>query len=133
MKGIDLNIRGSDKDFGKGFYVTNDIKQAAKRAGQNGAIVVFKVKELELRSFRGKIFTSADTSWETFVKGYRNGTAIMHSYDYVEGPMLGNLKWPKGKGSPEAWGHQISIHTHRMASWLFRHIVPAVLMPQQFL
>jgi hypothetical protein len=70
MKGIDLNIRGSDKDFGKGFYVTNDIKQAAKRAGPDGAIVVLKVKELELRSFRGKIFTCADKPWETFVYWY---------------------------------------------------------------
>lgn len=115
--GIELSKQRAKTDFGKGFYVTADLKQAQEWAGKSGLVLVFKVKDSELRSFNGLIFTKADNTWENFVRYNRNGGKL-HNFDYVEGPMLGNPKqFAKGEKA-KAWGHQLSIHTQEMIDWL---------------
>jgi len=61
----------SDTDFGKGFYVTKIQQQAQEWAGVEGKVLVFQVKESELRAFSGLIFTKADNTWAEFVKHNR--------------------------------------------------------------
>jgi len=56
--------------------VTRNISQASDWADDDGAILVFKVKISELRSFNGKIFSSANEQWESFVKNNRSGGAL---------------------------------------------------------
>lgn len=84
-------------DFGKGFYVTTDKKQAemwanrkAKKAGnKQGVVMVSKVDDVLLDDYDGLSFNGVSDEWKTFVYNYRNG-GQHHKYDFVTGPMLAN-------------------------------------------
>ena len=78
-------------DFGVGFYVTADKKQAeiwAKRKAirQNGKPIVNEYNlEDDLSQYNGLIFADEDVAWLDFVAKCRKGNDIYKNYDYVSG------------------------------------------------
>ncbi|MGG3202025.1 RHS repeat-associated core domain-containing protein, partial [Brevibacillus laterosporus] len=111
--GIDVKYGRANLDFGQGFYVTRDAKQAVdwvnSRFGGKGSIMLFTVDPDEMKQFRG-LRLWGGKQWEEFVRGNRAGK-LLNSYDYVEGPYLAN---PSALGTNKkliAKGNQISIST----------------------
>lgn len=95
---IDLSKCESNRDFGKGFYVTNLQKQAkywAKRKGKphgnDGFVTEFTFYENAFTSFHLKTlrFENYTEEWLDFVVMNRNIENInpTHDYDIVEGPV----------------------------------------------
>jgi hypothetical protein len=95
---IDLTKSVPNKDFGRGFYTTNDSFQAEKFAKlkasraqkEKGYVSVFKVQDIE--SLKIKKYTSSNEEWFDFVlcnRGYTDLTAVTESkqYDIVIGPV----------------------------------------------
>ncbi|MEU4066519.1 DUF3990 domain-containing protein [Streptomyces wedmorensis] len=129
--GVNPKVSPRAMDFGVGFYTTDDLNQAKNwarnlsgRATRDGAsaaeaapvVLHYRVPKSEFAKLNGRVFKSADKSWEKFVETHRRKDYAKnhHKYDYVEGPMLGNSKvWPKQKSQgvkPTSFGHQISWH-----------------------
>ena len=78
-------------DFGIGFYVTADIKQAenwAKRKAVrlNGKPIVntYNLSD-DLTAYNGLIFECEDVEWLGFVAQCRKGNDAYKNYDYVSG------------------------------------------------
>ncbi|GJF25717.1 hypothetical protein SHO565_62810 [Streptomyces sp. HO565] len=136
--GVNPKVSPRAMDFGVGFYTTNDLDQAKKwaknlsgRAKRDGAtdaeaapvVLHYRVPKSEFARLNGRVFKSADKSWEKFVETHRRKDYAKnhHKYDYVEGPMLGNSKvWPAKKSQgvkPTSFGHQISFHMSWAASF----------------
>ena len=82
-------------DFGKGFYTTSDLEQAArwawrtaKRRGESNAFVtVYEVNEDELKNIRLLSFDSPNVEWLTFVVKNRKGEYIAGDWDVISGPV----------------------------------------------
>lgn len=82
-------------DFGKGFYTTNDMEQAArwawrtaKRRGESNAFVtVYEVNEDELKNIRLLSFDSPNVEWLNFVVKNRKGEYIAGNWDIISGPV----------------------------------------------
>lgn len=121
--GIDLGSGRNALDFNPansgGFYVTNNYTQAVERAqrqasrrGGTATVLVFDIPESALESLNGQHFASADDAWAAFVREGRANT-LVHSFDFVEGPMLLNPFKPAqaARGS----GHQLAIFSDRAA------------------
>ncbi len=112
--GIDL-ARGSPRsDFGRGFYLATDAKQAAawaeKRFGGEGTVLQFSMDLDKLQSLR--TFSAGDEALETLVEFHRRGVgpSPAHGFDAVLGPMLKNPRSFMKQGP--AWtGSQLSVHT----------------------
>ena len=82
-------------DFGKGFYTTSDMEQAArwawrtaKRRGESNAFVtVYEVKDDELKNIRLLSFDSPNVEWLNFVVKNRKGEYIAGNWDIISGPV----------------------------------------------
>jgi hypothetical protein len=125
-KGILLDQNRGYLDFGPGFYLTTDLDQAVrwlsspKNGGTGkGYILVFMVYEDDFYSFDGKIFpSSGGKEWAETVYDYRHGETEQ-KYDFMEGPMLLNLREKNNPEKYKAGGHQINIMDSEMATWLW--------------
>lgn len=82
-------------DFGRGFYTTSDMEQAArwawrtaKRRGESNAFVtVYEVKDDELKNIRLLSFDSPNVEWLNFVVKNRKGEYIAGDWDIISGPV----------------------------------------------
>ena len=82
-------------DFGKGFYTTSDMEQAArwawrtaKRRGESNAFVtVYEVNEDELKNIRLLSFDSPNVEWLNLVVKNRKGEYIAGDWDVISGPV----------------------------------------------
>jgi hypothetical protein len=82
-------------DFGKGFYTTSDMEQAArwawrtaKRRGESSAFVtVYEVNEDELKNIRLLSFDSPNVEWLNLVVKNRKGEYIAGDWDIISGPV----------------------------------------------
>ena len=82
-------------DFGKGFYTTSDLEQAArwaertaKRRGESNAFVtVYEVNEDELKNIRLLSFDLPNVEWLNFVVKHRKGEYIAGDWDIISGPV----------------------------------------------
>jgi len=82
-------------DFGKGFYTTSDMEQAArwaertaKRRGESNAFVtVYEVNEDELKNIRLLSFDLPNVEWLNFVVKNRKGEYIAGNWDIISGPV----------------------------------------------
>ena len=82
-------------DFGKGFYTTSDMEQAArwawrtaKRRGESNAFVtVYEVNEDELKNICLLSFDSPNVEWLNFVVKNRKGEYIAGNWDIISGPV----------------------------------------------
>lgn len=96
----DINLKKSNnnKDFGKGFYLSEDLKQAEVMASfkvslLGGDIVInsYEVADdiLEDQELNVKVFGEYSEEWAKFVFENRSsGTGVhSHSYDIVYGPI----------------------------------------------
>ena len=93
---IDLSKSISNKDFGKGFYVTKFLKHAqlwAKVIGRKhkteGFVTEFTFYDTEFteRLCKVKHFDGYNEEWLDFVVVCRNPFGKIHDYDIVEGPV----------------------------------------------
>lgn len=85
--GVDLNIGRIKNDFGKGFYATEDYKQAARWAGNtNDSVVVAFYCDTDKLS--GVTFTGFTNDWKNTIYSNRVcGIDIYLDKDYIEGPL----------------------------------------------
>ena len=91
-----------DLDFGKGFYTTSDLDQAAKwakrtslRLRQGKAFVsVYEINEVEIEALRVLRFDSPDAQWLRFVVKNRTGYAPREDWDLVIGPVANDQTAP---------------------------------------
>ena len=82
-------------DFGKGFYTTSDLEQAAKwakrtakRRGVDKAFVtVYEVNEDELKNIRLLSFDLPNVEWLNLVVKNRKGEYIAGDWDIISGPV----------------------------------------------
>ena len=82
-------------DFGKGFYTTSDMEQAArwaertaKRRGESNAFVtVYEVNEDELKNICLLSFDLPNVEWLNFVVKNRKGEYIAGDWDIISGPV----------------------------------------------
>ena len=82
-------------DFGRGFYTTSDLEQAArwawrtaKRRGESNAFVtVYEVNEDELKNIRLLSFDSPNVEWLNLVVKNRKGEYIAGDWDIISGPV----------------------------------------------
>lgn len=92
---IDLTKSKPNKDFGQGFYLSADEKQANEMAsfksmqlGGEAVVSKFEFDEsvMEGNSLHIKIFESYSEEWADFVLANRDGKAV-ESFDIVYGPI----------------------------------------------
>lgn len=82
-------------DFGKGFYTTSDLEQAAKwakrtakRRGVDKAFVtVYEVDNADINKIRLLSFDSPNKNWLDFVVKNRKGEYIDENWDVISGPV----------------------------------------------
>lgn len=82
-------------DFGAGFYMTSDFKQAEKwalrttRMREIGVptVSVFEIKEEELRKLELLIFKSANKEWLRYISANRTGKPTDKVFDIIVGPV----------------------------------------------
>ena len=98
IRHIDLNKSARGKDFGKGFYLSEDEKQAEdmavfKSLQTNSTPIVnsfeFDERAMSDHSLRVKIFKEYSLEWAEFVfknRSNRSDTPV-HEYDIVYGPI----------------------------------------------
>lgn len=95
---IDLNKSRTNKDFGKGFYLSDSYTQAEEmgsfKAGfLGGEIIVYEYEVddniLKDSSLNIKVFTSYSEEWADFVLKNRanNSNNQIHDYDLIYGPI----------------------------------------------
>lgn len=92
---IDLEMSKPNKDFGKGFYLSENESQAMEMANFKSALLggepivtKFEFNELMMQSsdLRIKIFTDYSEEWADFVFANRAGNDV-ELYDIVYGPI----------------------------------------------
>ena len=92
---IDLEMSKPNKDFGKGFYLSENESQAIEMANFKSALLggepivtKFEFNELMMQSsdLRIKIFTDYSEEWADFVFANREGNDV-ELYDIVYGPI----------------------------------------------
>ena len=92
---IDLNKSKPYKDFGKGFYLSDNESQAMEMAkfksslsGATAVVTSFKFHEeaLESSGLKLKRFESYSDEWLDFIIGNREGLDV-EKYDFVYGPI----------------------------------------------
>lgn len=98
IKEIDLQKSKSNKDFGKGFYLSADREQAVAmaeyKAMQIDATPIVNVFEFDERNLESaflkvRIFKEYDKEWADFIFANRNNPSseCVHDYDVVIGPI----------------------------------------------
>jgi len=96
---INLSLGNPDKDFGKGFYLT-DIKGQAQQMGVRKVRTIgkgeptltcfeFDEKLLRDKSLKVKVFRKPSREWAKFIMNNRSAseTGFTHDYDIVVGPI----------------------------------------------
>ena len=92
---IDLEMSKPNKDFGKGFYLSEDETQAMEMAKFKSALLggeatitkfEFDISAIQNPDLRIKIFKEYSTEWADFVFANREGHENEH-YDIVYGPI----------------------------------------------
>lgn len=95
IDGIDLAKSKPNKDFGKGFYLSENEEQATEMAKYKslvlgGGIVItkfeFDIEILENTDLKVKIFSEYSEEWAEFVLANRDGK-LVDTYDIVYGPI----------------------------------------------
>jgi hypothetical protein len=118
--GINLSKGSGNADFGGGFYITTNVYQAEEWAWKNFAsstptVVEYKVPAIDLAPgmLCGHVFSSANSSWQSFVLAMRTNQPSTGGagYGFVEGPLLLNPNEFKAGAAPIWGGQQDSIHT----------------------
>ena len=78
-------------DFGVGFYITTDKKQAenwakrkAVRVNKKSIVNVYKLTDY-LKEYKNLLFKDEDSAWLDYVANCRSGSDIYKKYDYVSG------------------------------------------------
>lgn len=93
---IDLEKSKPNKDFGKGFYLSDDFEQARQMAhlkvltlGGEEKITAFDFDESFMHSseLNVRIFNDYSMEWAEFVFANRNGDNSLENYDIVYGPI----------------------------------------------
>lgn len=92
---IDLAKSRPNKDFGKAFYLSADMKQAEEMAkfkvltsGGEETVTIFEFDELHLQDISIKRFESYSEEWAEFVYNNRDEKQdFRHDYDLVFGPI----------------------------------------------
>ena len=82
-------------DFGKGFYTTSDLEQAAKwakrtakrRGTQQAFVTVYEVDGEEINKLRLLSFDLPNAEWLSFVVKNRKGEFIAENWDIISGPI----------------------------------------------
>ena len=82
-------------DFGKGFYTTSDLEQAAKwakrtakrRGTQQAFVTVYEVDSEEINKLRLLSFDLPNAEWLSFVVKNRKGEFIAENWDIISGPV----------------------------------------------
>lgn len=105
QQNIDLSKARYRTDFGKGFYVTDNLKQAEQWAigqtkaakvarldeiGNEPVVVYFQLDIKKLKSLSAKQFVQPNQEWAEFIfncreKGLKK--ELYHDYDYTVGPL----------------------------------------------
>lgn len=122
--GIDVTRGDWDSDFGRGFYLTNQLNQAISWAekghGDDAAILHYRVPKSVLRAMNGKTFPGANAEYIRLVYKARSqrGPPLVHNYDYVEGPLMLHPEDFLAGRQFLTGGHQISFHQQDTASEL---------------
>lgn len=125
--GVDPFYGRSNLDFGQGFYTTESLTHALKRAqqmvelkGGTPSVLEFRVPRAELNNLRGLHFNDAGPAWQNFVKENRLG-APPHGYDIVSGPVWRRFT---SEGTSLAWDYpeynQTSFHSEAAAKVLMK-------------
>ena len=92
---IDLDKSKPNKDFGKGFYLSESVEQAMEMAafktsllGGEPVVTKFLFEESAMRcsALRIKVFEDYSEEWADFVFANREGNEVEH-YDIVYGPI----------------------------------------------
>ncbi len=108
--GIDLARANPRTDFGPGFYTTRSYEQALARAGGDPAgVLTYNVPQSMFENLSGITFEDGGSDYAAFLRSIRSGG--MHSYDYVEGPVLRNPGTFYSGKDPVTFGNQISFNT----------------------
>ncbi len=94
---IDLSRSKPNKDFGKGFYLSEDRQQAFEMASYKAiqldmepVVNVFEFDEQASASLRTKYFAAYNEEWAEFIFANRNNPSPntpVHDYDIVYGPI----------------------------------------------
>lgn len=98
IKEINLNLSNSNKDFGRGFYLSDNYKQAYEMATfkatffkGNPLVTKFEFDEKILKNGSLKVLSFSEYSkeWADFVFKNRNqeNSDFSHDYDIVVGPI----------------------------------------------
>lgn len=115
--GIDLARARPNTDFGPGFYTTRNPVQAEawaarlQKAGSPSEVLHYQVPANEFAGLNGLTFEGPTPGWEDLVRSQRLLGGPPHGYDFVEGPMVGNVRGAWGGGTLDPWGNQVSFHT----------------------
>ena len=99
IEDIDVNKGKPYKDFGRGFYVTENRTHAEKLALRNKRIEIERSKNMceaylytyefctaNLSGFKVKVFEEPDFEWVQFVLANRKSRKSVYDYDIVMGP-----------------------------------------------
>ena len=86
---IDLSMGHINKDFGKGFYLTDIKKQAEDMAKRRARTTLFDEQHLTSGEFEVKVFDRVSEEWADFILKNRRAslTGFQHSFDIVVGPV----------------------------------------------
>jgi hypothetical protein len=110
--GVDTSYSSRPMDFGNGFYTTRDPAQAAawaaRRFGNNGVVLHFRVPTAQLRAMNSQVFSGDSPALRAFVRYYRGG-GTGTPFDSVEGPMLGNPSAFMRGQAPRWFGNQVAF------------------------
>ena len=96
ISSIDLSLSKPNKDFGRAFYLSDDMQQALEMAKFRAAfeetepiVNVFEFDETLFRQFRYKRFEAYTDDWAHFVYDHRTEPRgrTLHNYDIVYGPI----------------------------------------------
>jgi len=136
--GISLSVGDANTDFGRGFYITTDLKQAQEWATQNFSgrtptVVHYRVAHSQLTPLNlcGLVFPSGNADFLTFVRWFRDNKPPLGGagYDFVEGPLLFNpSKYLDGE-PPVIAGQQDSIHSARATAVFNAAVVELLEVP----
>ena len=110
-KGIDLEKSRFATDFGKGFYLTNNLKQAEtwakikhldfaealSKEDTTPVVIYFLLDAKKIKKLSGIHFLNPDQQWGQFVLDCRvtgMKKKVFHEYDYVKGPLADGKVMP---------------------------------------
>jgi len=94
IESVDLSLSKPNKDFGRAFYLSQDMEQALEMAsfkadflGGHEVVTVFEVDSMD--DLKIKVFDDYSEEWARFVYAHRTEPEgkTLHDYDVVYGPI----------------------------------------------